>query len=321
MPPQWNEYAAGFMLSAKGREKLDEMTQDAPVVVLLRIIMQQILGWPWYMFDNITASPGSLYRKKSNTLLGNSHFLPSSTLFRPEESHLIFASDLGIGFIIFTLFVASQKYGFPTVALLYIQPYIWVNHWIVAITYLHHTHPKIPKYQPEAWNFMKGALATVDRDFGWIGKHMLHNIIEYHVIHHLFSYVLPTPSPRLSTPLFTPSTFSSPWSFVPPKKSNQVSPSISSRIPQYHAEEATNAIIPLLGSAYHSEKNRNNSNNNSWFLFALYESFTECQWIEPDDAADPKDRSYWFKAGPCPPPGAGWAGVAGPEKISANKHA
>lgn len=180
---------ASLMFSPEKLEKLEDMTEDVPVVVLLRIIMQQLLGFPYYLISNITASDGSLYRKQSDKFLGNSHFSPYSTLFRPEESHLIFASDIGIGLMAYAIFAASQKFGFPPIALLYIQPYMWVNHWIVAITYLHHTHPKLPKYQPEAWNFMKGALATVDREFGWIGKHMLHNIIEYHVIHHLFSYV------------------------------------------------------------------------------------------------------------------------------------
>ena len=191
VPPQREEYAASLMFTAEKLEKLEELTEDVPVVIFLRIAMQQLLGFPWHLLSNITASPGSLYRKQSKSLLGNSHFLPTSTLFRPEEAHLILASDLGIGFAAYLLYLASQKNGFPVVFLLYIQPYLWVNHWIVAITYLHHTHPKLPKYQPEAWSFMKGALATVDREFGWVGKHMFHNIIEYHVIHHLFSYVFP----------------------------------------------------------------------------------------------------------------------------------
>ena len=57
---------------------------------------------------------------------------------------------------------------------------------IVAITYLHHTHPDVPHYDENAWTFVKGALCTVDRRFGWIGRHLFHEIIDYHVIHHLF---------------------------------------------------------------------------------------------------------------------------------------
>jgi bifunctional Delta-12/omega-3 fatty acid desaturase len=85
------------------------------------------------------------------------------------------------------LWYASKIVGWQAVALLYIQPYLWVNHWIVAITYLHHTHPHVPKYEPEAWSFLRGATATIDRELGFGGKHLIHNIAEFHVIHHLFS--------------------------------------------------------------------------------------------------------------------------------------
>lgn len=56
----------------------------------------------------------------------------------------------------------------------------------MAITYLHHHHSEVPHYTPEGWSYVKGALATVDREFGFIGKHLFHGIIEKHVIHHLF---------------------------------------------------------------------------------------------------------------------------------------
>lgn len=59
----------------------------------------------------------------------------------------------------------------------------------MAITYLHHHHSEVPHYTPEGWSYVKGALATVDREFGFIGKHLFHGIIEKHVIHHLFPYV------------------------------------------------------------------------------------------------------------------------------------
>lgn len=62
------------------------------------------------------------------------------------------------------------------------------------------------------------------------------------------------------------------------------------RIPFYHAEEATNAIIPLLGTSYHSDKRA--------YLSGLWESFTECKWVEPDrPEAERKDRTMWYKNG------------------------
>lgn len=57
------------------------------------------------------------------------------------------------------------------------------------ITYLHHTHPSVPKYTSESWTFLRGATATIDRDFGIIGTHFMHHISSDHVTHHLFSRI------------------------------------------------------------------------------------------------------------------------------------
>ncbi|KAF4311798.1 delta-12 fatty acid desaturas-like protein [Botryosphaeria dothidea] len=132
VPPQRERYASSLMFSS---DKLEELTEDVPIVTFLRIVLQQVIGFPWYLLTNITASPGSLYRNQAPSFLGNSHFLPTSTLFRPEEAHLIMASDIGIGLAAYGLYAAGLRIGFLAVALLYIQPYMWVNHWIVAITY------------------------------------------------------------------------------------------------------------------------------------------------------------------------------------------
>lgn len=57
------------------------------------------------------------------------------------------------------------------------------------ITYLHHTHPSVPKYTAESWTFLRGATATIDRDFSFIGTHFFHHISSDHVTHHLFSRI------------------------------------------------------------------------------------------------------------------------------------
>ena len=184
VPPKREEYKSSLLIQV---DRLEEITEDSPVVVFLRIVLQQVIGFPWYLLTNITAAPGSLPKPPSTKLLGNSHFAPTGSLFRDSEAHLILLSDIGLGIAGLGLWLLGSKIGFDTLALLYLQPYMWVNHWIVAITYLHHTHPALPKFDAEAWTFIKGATATVDRDFGWTGKYLMHGIIEFHVIHHLFS--------------------------------------------------------------------------------------------------------------------------------------
>lgn len=187
IPPRLEQIAAEYGIDPKRFEDFEEVVDDVPLYTLLRLMVHQGLGLIIYFTTNLTASDGSLVRPKSKWPLGNSHILPTSTIFRPGEAHLILISDIGIAVMTFLLYQASLAYGFGVIALLYGQAYMWANHWVVAITYLHHTHTELPKYGEENWSFVKGALATIDRDRGWVGKHFFHNISDYHVIHHLFS--------------------------------------------------------------------------------------------------------------------------------------
>lgn len=63
---------------------------------------------------------------------------------------------------------------------------VYAKYYLVAITFLQHRHPEVPHYDNDGWNFIKGALTTIDRDFGLIGRLFFHNLIETHVVHHLF---------------------------------------------------------------------------------------------------------------------------------------
>lgn len=59
----------------------------------------------------------------------------------------------------------------------------------MALTWLQHTDPSIPHYESQAWNFTRGAAATIDREFGFIGRSLFHGIIETHVLHHHVSTI------------------------------------------------------------------------------------------------------------------------------------
>jgi omega-6 fatty acid desaturase (delta-12 desaturase) len=71
-------------------------------------------------------------------------------------------------------------------AQVYVVPYFFVNAWLVMITMLQHTHPALPHYNDEEWEWLRGALATVDRSYGFL-DHFFHHIADTHVAHHLFS--------------------------------------------------------------------------------------------------------------------------------------
>ncbi|KAI1326234.1 fatty acid desaturase-domain-containing protein [Xylariaceae sp. FL0255] len=287
VPPSREEYRTMFgRSSTRGREAIkaaaaadgkethiheDDVFEDAPFVVLMRIVLQQLIGWHWYLLTHITAGPDSS-PKKSRGWWDNSHFLPNSSLFRNDEFWNILISDVGLLGMMGIVYKLGQEFGFYTLLWTYAIPLLWVNHWIVMITYLHHTHVDLPKYTPESWTYLRGALATVDRDPGFILRHMTHHIIDRHVIHHLFP-----------------------------------------RIPHYHAEDATEAIKPLLGKHYHTDKTS--------YWGALWTAFTQCQWIEPDAEKTEKAEVYsgdskeaakrktvdetgvlWYRSGLMPPP-------------------
>jgi omega-6 fatty acid desaturase (delta-12 desaturase) len=118
----------------------------------------------------------------------------------------------------------------------------------VAITYLQHTDPSLPHYAASSWTFARGAAATIDREFGFVGRNLFHGIIETHVLHHLVS-----------------------------------------TIPFYNAEEATEAIKPVMGIHYKSDQ----KDGMRGFLSALWKVNRWCQWVEP--SGDAKDGVLVFR--------------------------
>lgn len=153
--------------------RLYELIEEAPLVTLGILVFQQLLGWQGYLLFNIS---GQTYKEHSKWEVN--HFNPASPLFSQHEYNKILLSDLGIILTFTALTFAGKAWGFSTVLCYYVLPYFWVHHWLVLITYLQHTDPALPHYRAGAWNFQRGAAATMDRDFGFIGQHMFHDILE-----------------------------------------------------------------------------------------------------------------------------------------------
>lgn len=119
----------------------------------------------------------------------------------------------------------------------------------VAITFLQHTDPSLPHYTADEWNFVRGAAATIDREFGFIGRHIFHGIIETHVLHH---YV--------------------------------------SSIPFYNADEASEAIKPVMGKHYRSDVKEGPIG----FIKSMWKAARMCQWVEPSAEAEGKGKGVLF---------------------------
>lgn len=227
--------------------ELSHLAEDSPLVVLWNCFFHQIIGFPGYLFLNITGQtyPQS-FPKKSHFYFGE-----ENPLYKKDQLPLILLSDIGIITMIGLVSICGHLFGSWNMVLLYAIPYLWVNHWIgkslplqqfqsvrltplliVAITFLQHTDGKLPHYDNKAWNFARGATATIDRDFGFIDRHLFHDIIGTHVCHHLIS-----------------------------------------TIPFYHAEEASIYIRKVMGKHYKAD-------TETPFMTAFWRNQKNCKFVE-----------------------------------------
>ncbi|KAJ2883272.1 hypothetical protein H4R27_002872 [Coemansia aciculifera] len=156
----------------------DSIFDETPLYHLAMVTAQSLFGWPMYLYRNAS---GPKYSR------GASHFNPTSVLFRTEQFGQIVISDIGLLLTIAVLTYSCWIFSPATVAFYYGVPYLMVNFWLVTITFLQHTDAAVPHYADDSWNFVRGALCTVDRDFGWILNTCLHHIQDSHVAHHVFS--------------------------------------------------------------------------------------------------------------------------------------
>nr|ALA48975.1 delta-12 fatty acid desaturase 2 [Umbelopsis isabellina] len=152
--------------------------EEAPLYSLFGMIFMFTFGWPLYLLINVSGQnyPGWA-----------SHYNPWCTIYEKHQVLDVIVSDLGIVGALAGIFYATQVLGPITVLKYYFIPYLGVNFWLVLITYLQHTDPKLPHYREGIWNFQRGAALTVDRDYGFLINHLHHHIADTHVAHHFFS--------------------------------------------------------------------------------------------------------------------------------------
>uniref|UniRef100_M8CGH2 Omega-6 fatty acid desaturase, endoplasmic reticulum isozyme 2 n=1 Tax=Aegilops tauschii TaxID=37682 RepID=M8CGH2_AEGTA len=135
------------------------------------------IGWPMYLSLNTCGRPYPRFA---------CHFDPYSPIYNDRERAQVFISDVGVLAVSLALFKLASSFGFWWVVRVYAVPLLIVNAWLVLITYLQHTHPALPHYDSTEWDWLRGALATMDRDYGILNR-VFHNITDTHVAHHLFS--------------------------------------------------------------------------------------------------------------------------------------
>ncbi len=143
------------------------------------------MGWPEKMVRfTLLLFAYPIYLFKRSPGRQGSHFLPSSPLFKPSEKQDVITSTIWWSAMVALLTVATVKFGFLFLLKYYLVPYVIFVVWLDLVTYLHHTEQDIPWYRSEDWYFLKGALSTIDRDYGWFNP--IHHHIGTHVAHHIF---------------------------------------------------------------------------------------------------------------------------------------
>ncbi|KAF8308723.1 uncharacterized protein EI90DRAFT_3129707 [Cantharellus anzutake] len=171
-----------------------EMFEETPLFSLLRIFFMQAVGMQAYFTYNALGNP--MYPAWTN------HYSPYSALFRKEQRWQIFLSDLGLFAMAGVVYTWIQWTSLATIVKFYTIPYLLANHWIVMLTYLHHTDPTMPHFRKDAWTFVRGAITTVDRPLlGPLGRFFLHNVSHDHVAHHLVSSIPHYNGPRVTEAL------------------------------------------------------------------------------------------------------------------------
>ncbi|KAK3000337.1 hypothetical protein RJ639_037195 [Escallonia herrerae] len=144
---------------------------------VLTLAVTLTLGWPLYLLFNVSGRPYDRFA---------CHYDPNSPIYSDRERAQIFLSDAGVLAVTYGLYRLVLAKGLSWVLCIYGGPLLVVNAFLVLITFLQHTHPSLPHYDSSEWDWFRGALATVDRDYGVLNK-VFHNITDTHVAHHLFS--------------------------------------------------------------------------------------------------------------------------------------
>lgn len=127
-------------------------------------------GWFIYLFQGYT--PRNV-----------SHFNVYDKMFTTK----VLQCSISIAFLSvwsLVLYAYASTYGLSLLFIYYLVPVFGFGTYLVLITMLHHTEMNMPWYPDREWDFVKGQLSTVDRDYGFI-HHLIHHI-GTHQMHHMF---------------------------------------------------------------------------------------------------------------------------------------
>ena len=152
------------------------------------LVTHLLVGWPLYLVVGVAGgelygSPTSHFWNGAPFQNGRRSLFPAS--FRPA----MLRSNLGLVAVLVALGLASAHWSLLRVLAVYGLPYLVINAWLVAYTWLQHTDTNIPHFSDSSWTWAKGALQTVDRPYGPLLNLLHHGIGSTHVLHHVNSRI------------------------------------------------------------------------------------------------------------------------------------
>ncbi|KAG8469752.1 hypothetical protein KFE25_006207 [Diacronema lutheri] len=143
----------------------------------LKSPLAPFLAYPIYLFE------GSF---------DGSHVFPLSKLYRGASTRAKLECAVSTATVL--AFGAAAKLAcgsWATLALAYGGCYACFTFWLFMVTYFqHHDHGTLV-YDDADWSYLKGALQTIDRTYGFGLDSLHHNISDGHVVHHLFFTQVP----------------------------------------------------------------------------------------------------------------------------------
>ncbi|KAK9063894.1 hypothetical protein SSX86_017766 [Deinandra increscens subsp. villosa] len=150
-----------------------------PLGNLFMTFVRLLLSFPMYFTFNI-------HGREYNGFV--SHFYPQSPLFNDSERLQVWLSDAGMVAAFYGLYKIAAATSATWLFCIYGAPLLVMNAHFIFFTFLHHSHPSIAHYDSREWDWIRGALSTIDRDYG-ILNHVFHDVTCAHVVHHLISII------------------------------------------------------------------------------------------------------------------------------------
>ncbi len=164
-----------YIPSRRGGVKLISRLLNNPPGRVFMLAFWLVLGYPFYLYTNFS---GKKYERFTN------HFDAYGPMFNRRERFQVLLADVGILGVNYAINLLVGAKGVGWVMFIYGIPILFSSFFFTLVTYLQHTHPAVPFYDSSEWDWLRGALCTIDRDYGFM-NHALHSNPQTHVLHHL----------------------------------------------------------------------------------------------------------------------------------------